>query len=812
MPVRGKAGVAGVAEESHDTIIHTALSTFAPDGHIHNFRISSTLKLDVADMVRASTVLTALMASVAVARNAKAPQIQNTSFWYPLMDHERNARGYVPDIWNDFEYNVYQVINEKQAKDAREAIQWAIDVDGHWNERKYNWFASQVKVVYFPPGTYQISSQILMRAGTVLMGDPTNPPTIIATKDFRGPPQLIKGLDEIHIRGGRGGYAIALKNLIFDTTNIDANRDFRALDWRVAQGSHMQNVRIVMPPAGNESGHTGVWLGPGTSLSLSDVRIERGWNINFYQNKHGMWIRGGAAVTITASTFDSVGSAVVHTEGSTWIALIDCRSVDSGVTFQTSQRPSLLIENLSKDTNSDIVVWNKNETVLAGGSAHIDQFTYANTYGRRPVYGPTFDGASHRPRALVRNGRYPSIVAPDYRDTILGDFINVMDKKQNGGYHVHGDHRVDEARVLNKILARAARLNKIAYFPWAKYRVDSTLYVPPGTRIVGEAWATILGKGHYFKNESDPKPVVMVGKKGSRGIAHIQDMRITVERPLPGAILLQVNMAGDNPGDVAIWNSHITVGGTAIYEWYLPTRPFDDHCSDPEKECKAAYIGLHLTETSSAYVENTWVWVADDKYEGKAGFNIAAKGGILIQATNGTWLHGVGAEHWWLYQFNFWEARNVFASMLEAETNHDQGAEAKQLAPTPWVPNAKDWNDPDFSWCEEGDGYCRKGLSTFITGGHGIRHYASAAWDFFRGAGQNPCDVKNPDPYTCINIMHWIDKMPCDFQMFGICSKSSANALRLANGTMVPSRPDFVGGWANGGASLGVFKHEQDDE
>ncbi|KAG5977673.1 hypothetical protein E4U55_006625 [Claviceps digitariae] len=752
-------------------------------------------------MVRISTVLTALMASVAVAK---------TSFWYSNMDHTGNARGYAPDLDNDFTYPVYMAVN---AGDGN-AIQKAID-DNQGRERRSQWWASQTRIVYLPPGTYEVSSQIKMRTGTILMGDATNPPVIKASGNFHGEQQLIKGFDQDHVSGGELGFTIGLKNLIIDTTNIDGNKDFKAVNWRVAQGSQMQNVRIIMPTSGKTNGHTGVWVGQGSSLGLSDVRVERGWNgifhndhqqmayknIHFYQNTNGMRIQGGSVITITASTFEQVESAVIHTDGSPWIALIDCKSVNSGITFQTSHYPSLLIENLTKDTKSDIVVWNDNNPVIVGGPSHIDQFTYANTYGRSPVYGPTTDGASNRPSALLKDGGYPAIVAPNYSDKTVDDFINVKDPNQNGGHKVRGDNTIDEADVLNHILRYAAQKGKIVYFPFGKYRVDSTLYIPPGTQIVGEAWSTIMGSGKYFKDESNPKPVVSVGKKGDKGIAHIQDMRITVAEPLAGAILVQVNMEGHAPGDVAIWNSLITVGGTAGSEG------INNGCDDASNECKGAFIGLHLTKSSSAYVENTWVWVADHNSEGGGGCNIAAKGGVLVQATKGTWLHALGAEHWWLYQLNLWESQNVFVSMLQAETNYDQGSYARQVPPAPWKANVQGWNDPDFSWCGEDDGYCRKGLSNFITGGSSIRHYASATWDFFRGPGYDACDGKpDQDPWKCINVMHWIAKTPSDLQMFGICSKSAFNALRLGNGQFVPSRPDFKGGWPNTGVDLGVFK------
>ncbi|KAK2590242.1 hypothetical protein QQS21_012073 [Conoideocrella luteorostrata] len=774
-------------------------------------------------MVHHTAALTAVLAIVASgspaslgndARDIKSitskVAASGTSFWYANMDHTSgDVRGYAPDLEGDYTYPVYVAVNPGDGN----AIQDAID-QNQGGQRKSQWWASQTRVVYLPPGTYEVGSQIKMRTGTILMGDATNPPTIKASRNFGGERQLIKGFDQDHTGTGELSFTIGLKNVIIDTTNVDGNSDFKAINWRVAQGSQMQNVKIVMPTSGSGNGHTGIWVGQGSSLGVSDVRIERGWNgifhnghqqmayknINFFQNTNGLRIDGGDTISLTGSTFDTVGNAVIHTGGSPWIAMIDCKSVNSGVTFSTTQYPSLLIENLEKDTQSHIVVWNNNDVVLRGGPSHIDQFTYANTYGRSPIYGPVSDGASNRPGSLVRGGKYPSIVAPNYSDKTTADFINIKDPKQNGGHKVLGDHSKDESGVLNQILAYAAQQGKIAYFPFGKYRVDSTLFIPPGTQIVGEAWSTIMGSGEFFSHEDNPKPVVSVGKSGDRGIAHIQDMRITVAEPLAGAILVQINMAGNSPGDVAIWNSLIIVGGTA------GSKGINDQCGDASNQCKGAFLGLHFTKSSSAYVENTWVWVADHNSEGGGGCNIAGKGGVLVQATKGTWLHALGSEHWWLYQLNLWEAQNVFVSMLQAETNYDQGSQSPQFPPAPWKANVQGWNDPDFSWCGGGDGYCRKGYSNFITGGSGIRHYASAAWDFFRGPGYNSCDKGDQDPWRCTNVMHWISKQPSDLQIFGICSKSAYNALRLANGQFVRSQSGFTGGWPGTGADLGVYK------
>lgn len=42
----------------------------------------------------------------------------------------------------------------------------------------------QPAIVYLPKGTYQMAESIQLRLGTVLIGDPTNPPTLKAIANF----------------------------------------------------------------------------------------------------------------------------------------------------------------------------------------------------------------------------------------------------------------------------------------------------------------------------------------------------------------------------------------------------------------------------------------------------------------------------------------------------------------------------------------------------------------------------------------------------------------------------------------------------
>jgi hypothetical protein len=518
-------------------------------------------------------------------------------------------------------------------------------------------------------------------------------------------------------------------------------------------------------------------------------------SISFYQNTVGMLIDGGSTINIVNPTFDTVGTCVLNTGGYPFIGLIDANSINSGVFFKTTTWPNYLIENLHKDTLHSNVAEGPGTFILPP-QTHIPQFTYGNTVHRTPTYGPVSSPLT-RPSALApTNNRYPYLPAPNHATTPITAFLNIKDPAQNGNRTILGDNTVDESAALNAILLLAATQNKIAYFPFGKYRVESTLHIPPGSRLVGEAWATVVGHGAHFKNAADPKPVVQVGLPGQVGVAQIQDMRFTVGDVLPGAILLQFHMAGASPGDVGIWNSLVTVGGTR------GARALTDACRDPGQQCRAAFLGVHFARTSSVYAENVWNWVADhvaEEFDGGSSF--AAGRGALVEATGGTWLHGFGSEHWWLYQLNFRKAENVLVTLLQAETNYDQGDNNQVVLPAPWTVDEAGWGDPTFEHCGPADKRCRMGPANYFNGGRAIHTYASASWAFFSGPGYQQC----AGTFQCQKHMHFIKETPVGLQAFGLCSKDAYAVLRLADGTEIVTENQFEGSWPGGGGDVGRY-------
>ena len=220
---------------------------------------------------------------------------------------------------------------------------------------------------------------------------------------------------------------------------------------------------------------------------------------------------------------------------------------------------------------------------------------------------------------------------PTYGDYDISRVVNV---KEVADHPVAGDGATDDTASLQAILDAAAAGEQLVYFPHGIYLLSDTLVVPPGSRLVGEAWTQISATGDKFSDPANPTPMVKVGNAGDVGVAQLSDFVFTVADVLPGAVLVEVNMAGEAPGDVGLFNCHYRVGGAIGSTARSGCQPQD---------CLAARLCLHLTASSSAYIENSWSWTADHDLDGAGGTVYPSTGaGFLIEAKNGTWILGTG--------------------------------------------------------------------------------------------------------------------------------------------------------------------------
>jgi hypothetical protein len=123
-----------------------------------------------ATALAAVTCAGKVVASPALKSPSVSPR-QSSSFWYANIDHTSgDVRGFAPDLDGDYLYPVYRAV----APGDGAGIQAAIRSASNGNNRHGQWFASQPRVVYIPPGEYLISSTIYMNTDTIIMGDATN--------------------------------------------------------------------------------------------------------------------------------------------------------------------------------------------------------------------------------------------------------------------------------------------------------------------------------------------------------------------------------------------------------------------------------------------------------------------------------------------------------------------------------------------------------------------------------------------------------------------------------------------------------------
>jgi hypothetical protein len=71
---------------------------------------------------------------------------------------------------------------------------------------------------------------------------------------------------------------------------------------------------------------------------------------------------------------------------------------------------------------------------------------------------------------------------------------------------VKNDGSGDQSALINRFLNLYK--GSVVYFPAGVYAVADTIFVPSGTKMVGEGWSQIMGYGPSFSDETNPRPVV----------------------------------------------------------------------------------------------------------------------------------------------------------------------------------------------------------------------------------------------------------------------------------------------------------------
>lgn len=679
--------------------------------------------------------------------------------------------------------------------DASAAIQRAINAGAsNGPDRTSNSMGTtgQPAVVYLPGGTYLMQGSIQLYVGTVIIGNPLNPPILKAAANFPND-HIVYGKDP-HFDGTINFY-IGMKNLVIDSTNVNKDSSITLLDWSVSQATQLTNIVFNMP--NYSTGHVGLSTAYGykSNIIMNDLTFNGGvtgmtlggqqWVFKGLKfNGCTTGVSGGCTDCVyVGCSFQNMATGIDASSVSGSLTVVDSTASSIGTLINsyssTGASNSIILENIQC---SSTTVTLGGSTVLTGNVAgtwvHGDYYTSGNANKQNTQPGTTL----HNPRSssLLSGSNYFLQAPPTYQNYAASQVLNI---KTVSGYPVMGDGATDDTANINAILSQYAGC-KIIYFPAGTYIVTNTIFVPAGSIIIGDAYASAISAvGGNFYNPSAPVAMVKVGNAGDVGTAQISDMLFTVADVLQGCKLVEINIAGSAPGNVGLWNCHFRIGGAAGSK-------VQTNCGGSPDQCRAAWGLLHLTSTSSAYIENMWGWTADHDLDGGNGQTISTGRGMLVEATKATWLVGTAMEHHTLYQYNFNSASNVVTFLQQSETPYWQGP-GNDPAPAPWGSYLVS-SDPTFTNCASGDTICYMAWFERIYGSSNLFLYGGCVWAFFNNGGGCNGDCQR----NAIEVLQ-----SSAIYLFGTNTKAITNIVS-SDGVSIATESKDGGGW---GGVVGAY-------
>lgn len=108
--------------------------------------------------------------------------------------------------------------------------------------------------------------------------------------------------------------------------------------------------------------------------------------------------------------------------------------------------------------------------------------------------------------------------------------------------------------------------------------------------------------------------MLQVGNANDNGSVEIQDIIFTSKGPTPGAVLVEWNILADSPGSAGMWDCHARLGG-ATGTGLTPKECPALSDGSVKTKCETASLVMHITQGSSGYFENMWLWTADHMVE-----------------------------------------------------------------------------------------------------------------------------------------------------------------------------------------------------
>lgn len=258
-------------------------------------------------------------------------QKSRSIYWLDDQDHNQAGAGYAPYANGTNVYPVYRnvmdysVVNDGSG-DQTAKLQKAIDDDGNGGTRKGTGVTRHPAEVFLPKGVYQLGSTLTMTVGTIIVGDPANPPVIKAAPNFKGQ-FLIMGYDQSN-GNPETSFMMLIKNVILDTTSVPLDTKITALQWGVAQGAGLTNVEVRMPF--NSKGHTGIDIKAGSTIAVTDVVSIFFPSIMYLHPANGHRLSWVEPLALSIPTSKSISRISISTD----VVLLSTPQVDGPLSFR----------------------------------------------------------------------------------------------------------------------------------------------------------------------------------------------------------------------------------------------------------------------------------------------------------------------------------------------------------------------------------------------------------------------------------------------------------------------------------------------
>lgn len=198
-------------------------------------------------------------------------------------------------------------------------------------------------------------------------------------------------------------------------------------------------------------------------------------------------------VSFLDSSFSNVGTA----------ALVAPLSSEPG-----SGSTGVVLENVAFDKVRAGVA-DTSGKVLLSGDGHVGQWVAGPIYAPKRTFAMGETVTPYR-REVSRsdtsgglaNAPYLERAKPQYAGNPASDFVHVKDMG------ARGDGVSDDTEAFQRALYQSR--GKIVFVDAGTYLLTHTVTVPPGTKLVGEAWSQLAASGPYF---SDPRHVSSSSKQ-----------------------------------------------------------------------------------------------------------------------------------------------------------------------------------------------------------------------------------------------------------------------------------------------------------